>query len=232
MTMHSGRERRADAEGPDSPRPAGFRFWRQVALPLLAIATIVAVIWWLENHQQEAGTSASGAKYGPVDLPPTLAPAGLDIGPEDGKLAPDFLLESLDGQEVRLSGLRGKAVVINFWATWCKPCRQEIPQLIAAYNRYRGDGLEILGVNLQEAKSIIKPFAEDYGMNFPIPIDRTGAVANEYRLLGVPTTYFIDRQGIVRSAFTGPFLEVSQGTNVQNAIEEDELTKRIEEILQ
>jgi thiol-disulfide isomerase/thioredoxin len=207
------------------------RFVRKVVLPVLAIAAIIAIIWWLDDRQSDAGTSVTGVPRGLVDLPPDPVAGGLDVGPEEGKLAPDFILESLDGEDFRLSDLRGKAVVINFWATWCKPCRTEIPNLIAAYHRYRGRGLVIVGVNLQEGRSIIEPFAADFGMDFPIVIDRTGRVGDGYRLLGLPTTFFVDPAGVIRSRFTGPFVETSNGTNVQNAIDESELNKRIEEIL-
>ena len=155
----------------------------------------------------------------------------MEVGLHEGKLAPNFLLETLEGGEMRLSDLRGQAVVINFWATWCKPCRKEIPELVDAYNSYRDRGLIILGVNLQEGKGIVRPFAEEFGMKFPIPIDRDGEVGDSYRILGLPTTYFVDRGGVVRSVFTGPFFEKGQGTNVQGAIEENELLKRIEQIL-
>ncbi len=155
----------------------------------------------------------------------------MEVGTDEGKLAPNFLLETLDGKEMRLSDLRGQPVVINFWATWCQPCRKEVPELVAAYNSYRERGLVILGVNLQEGKGIVRPFAEDFGMNFPILIDRDGEVGDEYRVLGLPTTYFVDRDGVVRSVFTGPFIEKGQGANVQGAIEENELQKRIDQIL-
>jgi len=154
------------------------------------------------------------------------------VGVEEGKLAPDFLLETLDGGEIRLSDLRGQAIVLNFWATWCAPCRKEIPQLVAAYDRFASQGLVVLGVNLQESRSVIRSFADAFGMDFPIAIDGTGDVAYEYRLLGLPTTYFIDRGGVVRSLFRGPFVEKLEGTNVQGAIEENELLKRIAEILE
>lgn len=210
--------------------PISRRIWRNIVLPLLAIAAIASVIWWLESRQGP-GTSPTGEEYGPRDLPAALVPPGMEVGPQKGRLAPDFLLETLDGNEMRLSDLRGQAVVINFWATWCKPCRKEIPELVDAYNSYRDRGLIILGVNLQEGKGIVRPFAEDFGMNFPIVIDRDSEVGDSYRILGLPTTYFVDRGGVVRSVFTGPFVEKGQGTNVQGAIEENELLKRIEQIL-
>jgi peroxiredoxin len=155
----------------------------------------------------------------------------MGVGAEEGKLAPDFLLETLDGGELSLSDLRGQAVALNFWASWCAPCRKEIPQLVAASDQFAEQGLVVVGANLQESPDTIRRYAEDFGMDFPIALDRTGSVADEYRLLGIPTTYFIDRQGVIRSVFRGPFLEQLEGTSVQGAIEESELLKRIREIL-
>jgi peroxiredoxin len=204
---------------------------RQVLVPVLAVAAIVAIILWLEARGSAGVSPQSGVGYGPVDLPAALSAPQLSVGTDAGNLAPDFLLEGLDGGDVQLSKLRGQAVVINFWATWCYPCRQEMPNLVKAYGQYRGQGLVIIGVNLQEGKSIIEPFARDFGINYPVAIDRTGSVGNEYRVLGLPTTYFVDRNGVVKSVFTGPFLETSNGTNVQGAIDVTELTKRIQEVL-
>ncbi|HLB26012.1 MAG TPA: redoxin domain-containing protein, partial [Dehalococcoidia bacterium] len=94
------------------------------------------------------------------------------------------------------------------------------------------EGLAIVAVNLQESQSIIQPFVDDFGMEFPVVLDKRGAVSDSYRLIGLPMTYFIDRDGVIRSVFQGPFLERLEGTQVQGAIEEDELTKRIREILE
>ncbi|HKZ50227.1 MAG TPA: TlpA disulfide reductase family protein, partial [Dehalococcoidia bacterium] len=89
-----------------------------------------------------------------------------------------------------------------------------------------------VGVNLQESPETIRRYAEDFGMNFPIALDRRGDVTDEYRLLGIPTTYFIDGQGVVRSVFRGPFLGRLNQANVQGAIEENELLQRIQQILE
>ena len=90
----------------------------------------------------------------------------------------------------------------------------------------------VVGVNLQEGKSIVRPYADDFGMDFPIVIDVDGEVGDAYRLLGLPVTYFIDREGIVRSVFTGPFEESDRGTEVRGAIEQSELDRRISDILE
>ena len=225
-------------EASDSPVPARPGapltrrwLWRRVVYPLLVIAAIAGVIWWLGYRDSGGGVSSSGELYGPTALPAELAPPGVSVDPEVGALAPDFLLERLDSGEIRLSELRGRPVVLNFWATWCSPCRKEMPQLIKAYDSLQDQGLVVIGLNLQEGKSIVRPFADDFGIKFPIAIDHDGEVGDRYRLLGLPTTFFIDRNGVVRSVFTGPFLGEGQGTKVQGAIEENELQKRIDEIM-
>ncbi len=217
------------------PRPRPRPLWRSVLLPLLVIGAIAFAIWWLEYRPGGDGggvSPISGEQYGVVDLPEALLLPGLAVGAGEGKLAPDFLLGTLEGGELRLSDLRGQAVVLNFWATWCGPCRKEIPQLVAAYDRFRGQGLVVIGVNLQEDAGTVEGYSRDFGMHFPVPIDRSGAVAREYRLLGVPTTYFIDRDGVVLSVYTGPFLEEAGDTSVQGAIEESKLLTGIREILE
>ncbi|MBI2912417.1 MAG: TlpA family protein disulfide reductase [Chloroflexi bacterium] len=220
------------AEPAPLPRRAGRGPWRTVIFPLLVIAAIAAVIWWIDYRPGGGSSSSTGERYGPVELPPALVAAGADVSPKEGALAPDFLLERLDGGDLRLSDYRGQPLVVNFWATWCAPCRREIPQFVSAYDRFRDQGLVIIGVNLQESKSIVQNYADDFGMKFPIAIDRSGEVAKRYRLLGLPMTFFIDRQGVVRSVFAGPFLEESRGTNVQGAIGASDLEQRIAEIME
>ncbi len=206
--------------------------WRSVVLPLLVVGAIVGAIWWLDYRPDSGSSSVYDAKYGSVEMPAGLAPPGMAVEAKEGSLAPDFLLKTLDDGEIRLSDLRGKAVIVNLWATWCGPCRKEMPQFVAAYDRYRDEGLEIIAMNLQESPSIIQPFVDDRGMDFPVALDKRGEVSDEYRIIGLPTTYFIDREGVIRNVFLGPFQGQIQGTKVQGAIEEDELTQRIEDILE
>jgi peroxiredoxin len=218
-----------DSHPNGSAAPRGDRL-RKTAIAILVIAAIVAAIWWLESRD-DGGVSPSGERYGPAALPAALRTTGLDVSPEEGSLAPDFLLESLDGSEVRLSDYHGQPVVLNFWATWCGPCRKEIPQFVEAYERFRGNGLVIIGVNMQEGKSIARGYVEDYGMQFPVAIDVDGEVGDAYRLLGLPVTYFIDRDGVVRGVFSGPFEEKERDTEVRGAIEQSELEQRIAGLL-
>lgn len=136
-----------------------------------------------------------------------LAPqAGRSQSPEVGQRAPDFGLAVLKGGDVHLSQLRGRPVLINFWASWCAPCRTEMPEIVAAYSAHRATGLEVLAVNLtdQESRSDVRRFVAEMGMTFPVLLDERGRVRRAYRLRGVPTSVFVDTAGIVRVIHPGP----------------------------
>jgi len=125
--------------------------------------------------------------------------AAPEIRPEVGHLAPDFTLPSLDGQTVRLSDLRGKAVLLNFWATWCAPCRLEMPTIDKAYQEYKSRGLEILAVSLDAgSNSVVKNFMDELSLSFPALLDPDMEVLRLYRQFSIPATFLIDKQGIVR----------------------------------
>lgn len=121
-----------------------------------------------------------------------------------GQLAPDFVLKDIDGKTVRLSDYRGKAVVVNFWATWCPPCKTEMPWLVDLENKYRGQGLEIIGVALDEAgKDEIAKFARDMKLNYSVVIgnDSTSDAYGDVSML--PTTFYIDRNGKIVERVVG-----------------------------
>ncbi|MFC4767313.1 thiol-disulfide oxidoreductase ResA [Effusibacillus consociatus] len=116
-----------------------------------------------------------------------------------GQAAPDFTLTDLNGKAVSLSDLKGKVVLLNFWGTWCEPCRKEMPALQAAYEKYKDKGLVILGVNIGESKVSAKGFTDRYGVTFPNVLDTDRKVTlDSYKVKPIPTSFFIDRQGIVR----------------------------------
>jgi cytochrome c-type biogenesis protein len=130
------------------------------------------------------------------------APAPVDIG----KPAPAYRAVAANGDSVSLAALRGKAVLLNVWATWCHPCRDEIPELQQLYERYRDRGLELVGVSVDAAgqEEAIGAFARQYGMTYPVWRDPDELVSATFFVVGVPATFLIDRSGIVRWKKTGP----------------------------
>lgn len=121
-----------------------------------------------------------------------------------GKPAPDFTLTSLDDTPVRLSDYRGRPLIVNFWASWCIPCRDEFPQFVAARAQHAAEGLEILGIIRQDAADAAAAFARQHGASWPLLMDPEETAWKSYQGLGVPSTYFIDRQGVVRATSLGP----------------------------
>lgn len=128
---------------------------------------------------------------------------------KEGQPAPDFTLQTPDGETIKLSDLRGKPVMINFWATWCGPCKIEMPLFIDAYNKNK-DNLVILGVDVQEQPAQVKAFAEQMGLTFPLVIDPTGEVSTIYQVRGLPTTIFVNAEGVVEAAHRGAILNRPQ----------------------
>jgi len=146
------------------------------------ILLLLTVRFWAQAQSGEAGLRAAFLK------------AGLPLLREKQPLR-DFNLPLLEGGRVTLSSLRGKVVFLNFWATWCPPCRGEMPSMENLYQRFRDDGLELLGVDIQEAPGEVQEFMEEFGLSFPAALDRNGRISNDYGIEAIPTTFIIDREG-------------------------------------
>lgn len=132
------------------------------------------------------------------------ARAGQAPAPQTGFPAPDFSLERLNSEEtVSLSDLRGQVLLLNFWATWCPPCRAEMPAIQTVYDRYREQGFTVLAIDLQESDRQVTNFITQMGLTFPVLMDRDGAVFDAYRVRALPSTFFVDRAGIVRQVTVG-----------------------------
>ena len=131
--------------------------------------------------------------------------AALAPAPVAGHPAPDFELKTLDGETVRLSDFAGKPVLVNFWATWCGPCRAEFPDFQEA-SVDNADRLVIIGINntTTDQPDMVDDFVAEMGATFPIVLDQDGTVSAAYQIRGLPTTIFVDRDGIVNEVFTGP----------------------------
>ncbi|MCP2519925.1 TlpA family protein disulfide reductase [Candidatus Aminicenantes bacterium AC-335-A11] len=123
---------------------------------------------------------------------------------EELTIAPDFTLQDINGNLVRLSDFRGKIIILNFWATWCPPCRKEIPIFIKLYKKYKDEGLVIIGISLDRGgKEVVIPFVKKYGINYPVLIG-TSEVEEAYGgIRGIPTTFIIDKEGKIRKKHIG-----------------------------
>jgi peroxiredoxin len=159
---------------------------------LIGLVIIAGGIWILFSSSKVVNSSSDRV-------------ASLEPAPVAGHAAPDFELATPTGEKIRLSDYRGKPVIVNFWATWCGPCRAEFPEFQEAAVD-NADSLVIIGVNstsTDQAESI-PTFLEEFGITFPIVLDEQGDVVDLYRVLGLPTTVFIDSNGVINEVFTGP----------------------------
>jgi thiol-disulfide isomerase/thioredoxin len=130
-------------------------------------------------------------------------------GPRPGSKAPEISYKTLEGKRVRLSELRGHPVVVTFWATWCPPCREEFPALEAAYRRHHDVGLEVLAVNQtqqEDGEATIHRFLAEFPVSFPVLLDKVGSSYRTWKLLGLPTTVFIDSAGVIRQLNHAPLV--------------------------
>jgi cytochrome c biogenesis protein CcmG/thiol:disulfide interchange protein DsbE len=152
-------------------------------------------------------------------VPDSETTGGRIPSPREGFLAPDFTLELIGGGEVTLSDERGKVVIVNLWASWCPPCKAEMPAIEEVYLANQDRGLEVLAVNttFQDQEAAAVDFIGEFGLTFPILMDRTGEVSRQYLLRAMPSTFFIDREGIIRKVIIGG--PMSEAT-LQTAVEE------------
>ena len=127
----------------------------------------------------------------------------LGIGDE----APDFKLVDLNGEEHRLSDYKGQGVFLNFWGTWCKPCAKEMPAMDRQYEIYKEQGVQVLAVNIAQSDFEVQRFASQYGLNFPIVIDKTKSVMEAYNIKPLPTTLLINPDGKIEQIIRGEMTE-------------------------
>lgn len=153
---------------------------------LLASVILLAGLTWFNQKETAPADTAQETS----DSRPTR--------PYPNHHAPDFTLTDLEGQQVQLSSLKGKKVVLNFWASWCPPCKAEMPDLVEMSKKYQGQ-VEFYGVNLttQDTAEKAKGFVEEYGIEFPTLLDERGEVGGRYGVVSIPTSFTIDEDGVV-----------------------------------
>lgn len=147
--------------------------------------------------------------------------AGTVAAPQQGFLAPDVELATTTGETIRLSDLRGQAVLVNLWATWCPPCRAEMRAIEKVYNEYKEGGFIVLAINMtyQDDSSAVIPFVAEHGLTFPILLDTSGETARAYQLRSLPSSFFITREGIIHEVVIGgPMAEALLRTRVEEIL--------------
>lgn len=153
-------------------------------------------------------------------LATAVSPAGANVTPQSP--APDFTLKGIDGRNLRLQEQRGQVVLVNFWATWCGPCRQEMPHLNRLYDKYRGSGFTLLAVNIDDDPRTAVATAAKMGLRFPVLLDTDKTVSKRYDLGSMPATVLIDRDGKVRFLHRGyrEGMELSYEQQIRQLVKE------------
>lgn len=169
------------------PRAAASDQLTRIVRPVVLVALTLAL---LGTYAERWGMVNRGGPDGTTD-------------PRIGHVAPSFTATDLNGQDVRLDALRGQVVVLNFWATWCGPCRAEMPE-IEVYGRGRQGSVAIVGVNVGESADIIAPYIQQVGITFPVLPGADQELANQYRITALPSSIMLDRAGVVRRRVVGP----------------------------
>jgi peroxiredoxin len=205
-----------DARPPEPPLP---RLRRKVVGPFslrqvtIAIVAVMATAIVLTLATVPLGSTAPGL---PVPDPSAFLIGSPIPGLRVGDLAPEVAfdgpdgrveLQDLDGNPIRLADLRGKAVWINFWASWCPPCQFETPTIRSMDQRYRDRGLSIVAIQVQQTVSVGRDYADRYNLDYTIGADVTGAVFHAYRVFALPTQFFIDPDGRIVQIVNGPLSE-------------------------
>lgn len=171
---------------------------------ILYILILIAGASWIVISTDRAGTSVNTS------------------APQAGFTAPDFTLNTPTGESYTLSELRGQAVLVNLWATWCPPCRAEMPTIEKVYQEYKDQGFIVLAIDMtyQDDPFAIVPFAQQYGLTFPILLEETGDVASAYQLRSLPSSYFINRAGVIAEVVIGgPMSEALLRTRIEKILQ-------------
>ena len=169
------------------------RVWILVAAGIPLLAFLGILVWASAQTGGRAGGMGVNTEFGVAEV--------------DAEQAPDFHLALQDDSRIVLSDLRGKVVLLDFWASWCAPCRQEAPALEQTYKDYAGSDVEFVGVNIWDLPDNAATYVEQFGISYPNGVDEDGEIAIDYGVQGIPEKFFIDRDGMVQKKFVGPIKE-------------------------
>ncbi|EOO32525.1 Thiol:disulfide interchange protein tlpA [Bacillus cereus VD133] len=179
--------------------------WRKLTIIVVLLCLVGYAAYEQFGHKEQAVKVKQ--EKSEAAMKEIIARNGIEIG----KSAPDFTLTKLDGTNVKLSDLKGKKVILNFWATWCGPCQQEMPDMEAFYKEHK-ENVEILAVNYTPSEKgggeeKVSNFAKEKGITFPILLDKNIDVTTAYKVITIPTSYFIDTKGVIQDKFIGPMTQ-------------------------
>ncbi len=172
---------------------------------IIFIALSALVIWGVYDISKTDSKSFNNPQREQSDI--ADAKIGQAIGLEQGNEAPNFTLSAFEGEALTLADYRGKKVLINMWASWCPPCKAEMPDMQQFYQKHQADGIEVLSINLTEAennKEDVSAFISDYEITFPVALDEKSQVADQYQVTTIPTTYIVDSAGNIERKIVGP----------------------------
>lgn len=175
------------------------RWLRGRLLPALAVVVGLGLFGYLLSL-------APGDRLEPASDEPGVA-TSLEVAPRIGALAPNFTLTDLEGEAISLADLRGRPLLVAFWATWCEPCKVEMPFIEERYVRYRERGLRVLAVDFDEPAEAVAAFRDEMGLTFEILLDPGGRVQQLYQVRGYPSSYYIDAAGVIRAQQIGVMTE-------------------------
>ncbi len=182
---------------------------------ILAVVVIIGILA-AQGCTPSAQDITNGRQLGPSELPPV---------PEVGRQAPDFTLTDLEGNSVTLSNFRGKVVFINFWASWCPPCRAEMPEIEALYQEYKDKDVVVIGVDILVweilkgyDESDVRQFVQQGGYSWTFVLDTTGEVANNYGIIAIPTSFFLDKEGVIQAVNVGAMTKRAMESRLAEAM--------------
>ena len=186
---------------------------KKLILPLLIVLVFGVSIYTVTNYNKNkakdlAITKVENSKENTTtpsaESKTEIEPTSVESAAPDKTPALDFKLKDLDGKEVSLSDFKGKKVFLNFWASWCPPCKAEMPDIEKLYNETKDSDLVILAINLGESKKDVTSFLENNKYNFPVLLDSDQTIAQQYNVQYIPTSFFIDEDGNIIKTKTGP----------------------------